>query len=126
MNQFDDMYAYLSGISVVHDDVPQQMYSCVANGKYYKESDVAVLAAVLKGVDITEICGPERVTKLRKQYHLVPGDSFALRTGYDLSDEETQALVMNKIDNHRPALVIGSPPCTNVLSTTTIEPTCTR
>ena len=34
VNQFDDMYAYLSGIPVVHDDVPQQMFSCVANGKY--------------------------------------------------------------------------------------------
>ena len=45
---------------VVHVDVPQQMFSCVANGKYYKESDVAVLAAVLKGVVITEIFSPER------------------------------------------------------------------
>ena len=34
LNQLDDMYAYLSGIPVVHDDVPQQMVSCVANGKY--------------------------------------------------------------------------------------------
>ena len=81
VNQFDDMYAYLSGIPVVHDDVPQHMFSCVANGKYYKESDVAVLAAVLKGVDITEIFSPERVTKLRNTSHLVPGDSFDLRTG---------------------------------------------
>ena len=86
--------------------------ACVANGKYYKKFGVAVLAAVLKGVVINKISGPERVTKLCKKYHLVPGDSFDLRTGYDLSDEKTQAMVMNKIDKSRPALVIGSPPCT--------------
>ena len=106
------MYAYLSGIPVVHDDVPQQMFSRIANGKHYNESDVAVLAAARLGVDVTEIFSPERVTKLCKKYHLVPGDSFDLRTGYDLSDEETQALVVNKIDKSRLALVIGSPPCT--------------
>ena len=89
VNQHDDMYAYLSGIPVVPDDAPQQMFSCVANGRYYKESDVAVLAAVLKGFDITEIFSPERVTKLCKKYHLVPGDFFDLRTRYDLSDEKT-------------------------------------
>ena len=80
--------------------------------QYYKELDVAVLAAVLKGVDISEISSPEHVTKLFKTYRLVPGGSFDLKTGYDLSDEEMQALVMNKIDKSRPALVIGSPPCT--------------
>ena len=68
------------------------MFSCAANGKYYKESDVAVLAAVLKGLDLTEIFSPERVTKLCKKYHLVPGDSFDLRTGYDLSDEKDASL----------------------------------
>ena len=28
VNPFDNMYAYPSGIPVVHDDVPQQMLSC--------------------------------------------------------------------------------------------------
>ena len=71
-----------------------------------------VLAAVLKGVDITEIFCPERVTELCNKYHLVPGDSFDLWTGYDLPDEKTQTLVMNKIDKSRPARIIGSPSCT--------------
>ena len=52
------------------------MFSCAASGKYYKEPDVAVLAAVLTGVDITEIVSPERVTKICNKYYLVPGDSF--------------------------------------------------
>ena len=89
------MYAYLSGIPVVPEDVPQQMFSWFANGKCYKESDVASLAAVLKGVNITEIFSPERVTKRCTKYHLVPGDAFYMRNGYNLSDEKTQALVMN-------------------------------
>ena len=92
VNLFDDVYAYLSGIPVVHDDMPQQIFSCFANGKYFKESAVAVLAAVLTGVDITEIFSPERVTKLCKKYHLVPGDSFDLRTGSDQSDEKDAGL----------------------------------
>ena len=112
VNPLDDMYAYLSGTPVVHDDVPQQMFSCFANTKYYKESDVAVLAAFLKGVDITQMSSPERVTKVCKKNHRVPDYSFDLRIGYDLSDENMQALVMDKIDKSRPALVIGSPPCT--------------
>ena len=98
----------------MHDDVPQEMFSCVAINKYYEESDVAVLAAVLKEVDITDMFGPEHVTKLCNKYPLAPGDSCYVTTGYDLSDEKTQALVMNKIDKSRPALVIGNPSCSMV------------
>ena len=112
LNQLDDMYAYLSGIPALPDDVPQQMISCFANGRYHNEFYVAVLAAVLDGFYITKMFSPERVTKLCKRYHLDPGDSFYLRTGYDLSDDSAQNLVMNKIDQCRPALVIGSPPYT--------------
>ena len=65
VHEFDDMYAYLSGNLVVFDDV-----------KYNNDSDFAVLAAVVKGVAISEICSPERVTKLCKKYHLVPGGSL--------------------------------------------------
>ena len=71
-----------------------------------------MLASVLKGCDITEVFSPERVTRLCNKYGLIAGDSFDLRDGYDLSDEKTQALVINRILTTEPTLVIGSPPCT--------------
>ena len=55
---------------------------------------------------------PERVTKACRKFGLIPGDSFDLRTGYDLTDETVQAQVKSKINKDRPRLVIGSPPCT--------------
>ena len=99
-------------IDVELDDGRQQLYSCVANGKLYRESEIEILAAVLKGTDITEVYSPERVTRLCRKYGLTPGDSFDLRNGYDLSDERTQALVISRIKKSQPSMVIGSPPCT--------------
>ena len=108
----NSMRENFDGIGVKPDCEKQQIFSCVANGKLYNENDIAVLAAVLKGVDITEVFSPERVTKLCVKYGLVAGDSFDLRDGYDLSDEKVQAMVVSRIRKSRPLLVIGSPPCT--------------
>ena len=108
----DDMQVHMDSIDVRPDSYPQQIFSCVANGRLYNESDIGVLAAVLKGVDITEIYSPARVTKLCSKYGLIAGDSYDLRDGYDLSDEKTQAQVIRRISSTEPTLVIGSPPCT--------------
>ena len=67
---------------------------------------------VLKGVDITEVFSPERVTKLCSKYGLIAGDSFDFRDGYDFSDPRTQAMVVRHVMTTEPALVIGSPLCT--------------
>ena len=80
--------------------------------KFYQEEDIAILWAVLKGIDITQTYSPERVTKLCRKYGLITGDSFDLRDGYDLSDPATQLTVVEKIQKTKPTLVIGSPPCT--------------
>ena len=103
---------HLTGMDVKCDSPEQQIYSCVANGKLYREDEIEVLAAICKGVDVTEIFSPERVTKLCRKYGLIAGDSFDLRDGYDLSVEQTQALVIDRIRRTKPTLVIGSPPCT--------------
>ena len=107
-----EMQEHFNTIDVELDDGRQQLYSCVANGKLYRESEIEILAAVLKGTDITEVYSPERVTKLFREYGLTPGDSFDLRDGYDLSDERTQALVISRIKKSQPSMVVGSPPCT--------------
>ena len=90
-----DWLQHCKDIDVETDDGRQQLYSCVANGKLYKDHDVHILALVLKGVDITEIYSPERVTKLCRKDNLIAGDFFDFRTGCDLSDPATQARVIH-------------------------------
>ena len=108
-HSFDDNFG---SIGVRPDCERQHLYSCVSNSGLYNESDIRVLAMVLKGVDITEIFSPERVTKLCSTHGLVAGDSFDFRDGYDLSDLRTQAVVVKRVMATEPVLVIGSPPCT--------------
>ena len=90
------MQHHFNYIEVRPDCERQQLYSCVANGRHYSESDIGLLAMVLEGADITEVFSPERVTKLCSTYGLVAGDSFDLRDRYDPSDEKTQAMVVKR------------------------------
>ena len=72
---------HLASINVHCDSIEQQICSCVANGKLYRDAEIEILAAVCKGVDITETFSPERLTKFYKKYWLTAGDSFDLRDG---------------------------------------------
>ena len=47
-------------------------------------------SSVLRGVDITEVYSPQRVVEVCHKYKLIKGDSFDLRTGFDLSDPAVQ------------------------------------
>ena len=53
--RLDGMRHHGNGIDVHHDSVAQQLHSCVANGKLYCDHDMTLLAAVLKGVGISEV-----------------------------------------------------------------------
>ena len=64
---------HFGSIGVRPDSEQQQLYSCVANVGLYSESDVRVLAVVLKGVDITEVFSPERVDRRCFKYGLIAG-----------------------------------------------------
>ena len=63
-------------------------------------------------MDITEVYSPERVVQVCHKYKLVKGDSFDLRTGFDLSDPSVQRKVSRRIIETDAELVILSPPCT--------------
>ena len=71
-----------------------------------------IMKLVLLGCDITEVFSPARVTRACRQFGLVPGELFELRTGYDLSDKDVQQYVRQRIDQSDPELLIVSPPCT--------------
>ena len=62
-------------------------------------------------VDVMEVFSPERVGKVAEYHGLVQGAAFDLQNGWDLNDE-TQRQKMEKIlDEQKPTLLIGSPPC---------------
>ena len=54
----------------------------------------------------------KRVVEVCNKYGLIKGDSFDLRTGFDLSDPGVQQRVSRRIIETEAALVILSPPCT--------------
>ena len=74
--------------------------------------ELGILSAILRGVDITEVYSPQRVVDVCLKYGLVKGDSFDLRTGFDLSEKSVQDAVVQRIIESNAKLVILSPPCT--------------
>ena len=54
------------------------------------DGEMQILSAVFRGVDIMEVYSPVRVGKICKKYHLVPGESLDLLTGWDLSKQAEQ------------------------------------
>ena len=68
------MQNHLISIEVRPDCKRQQLYTGVANGGLYSESDIGILAMLQKGADITGVFSPERVTKLCSKYGLVAGE----------------------------------------------------
>ena len=71
-----------------------------------------ILAALIRGVDITEIYSPERVTQACKKQNLVPGSALDLTTGWDFSRKDHRDKAFNVIRYEKPKLLMGSPPCT--------------
>ena len=71
-----------------------------------------VATMILKGVDITEVFSPERVTKIASEHGLKAGLSMDLRTGWDFRRKEDRRKAKKYILEEKPVLVIGSPVCT--------------
>ena len=61
-----------------------------------------ILAAIVRGVDIMEICSPVRVAGVAQRYNLRPGESIDLRTGWDPSKPEMRAKVKKKVNTDEP------------------------
>ena len=74
--------------------------------------DKVMLREILMGVDITEVYSRPRVVQMGMSMGLIGGDSFDIRTGWDLSVKQNQARVFQMIQASDPTMVIGSPPCT--------------
>ena len=81
--------------------------------------DRKIISSVLRGVDITEVYLPQRVVEVCHRYKLIQGDSFDLRTGFDLSDPAVHQRVSWRIVETNAVLVILRPPCTKL---STLQP----
>ena len=75
-------------------------------------SDLSVLDQIVERVDIMEIHSPKRVAELAVKFGLVAGACLDLTTGYDFDSREDQERAWNIVRTDKPALLIGSPPCT--------------
>ena len=71
--------------------------------------EVGVEAAV-KGVDITEVYSPARITATCTRMMLVPGMAMDLQTGWDFTVASHRAEAIRRIKEEAPLLLIGSPP----------------
>ena len=53
--------------------------------------DRQIISSVLRGVDVTEVFSSARVVETCRKHGLLKGNSFDLRTGYDLTDPKVQS-----------------------------------
>ena len=67
---------------------------------------------VMRGLDITEVFSPERVTKISREHGLTAGLRMDLRTGWDFRKKADRQRADTYIYEEKPLLVIGSPVCT--------------
>ncbi len=73
-------------------------------------------------VDMCEVFSPPRVGKEARKYGLEPGEAMGLTTGWDFNLRSHQEMLEQYIDDHKPLVVIGSPPCTPFSQLQTFRP----
>ena len=81
-------------------------------GERERDEESRIIAALARGVDITEVFSPTRETQVCKKYGLTPGESMDLSTGWDFDRGEDRRQAVKHIKEEKPMVVIGSPPCT--------------
>ena len=92
------------------------MYCLVAMGVEFDtliSSGLSILDHIAKGVDIFGIYSPKCVADLAVNFGLVAGASLDLTNGDDFDNKEDQERAWKIVRRDKPALLIGSPPCTS-------------
>ena len=69
------------------------------------------LATRLCNVDVSEVFSPPRVGKEALKFGLEVGDAMDLTTGWDFNKEEDRTKAEELIEQQKPLVLIGSPPC---------------
>ena len=71
-----------------------------------------MLECKLLSVDVTEVFSPPRVTIQAKKFGLEVGDAWDLTTGWDFNNPSHRAAAERYVEEKKPLVIIGSPPCT--------------
>ena len=79
------------------------------------EVDRKIFVAAIMGVDITEVCSPERLAQVAKILGLTAGSSIDLTDGWEFNRDDHKRQAWAKVREEAPVLLIGSPPCTALL-----------
>ena len=83
-----------------------------AGGSGSGEPEAGELVHRICSVDVCEVFSPPRVGEEGKRYGLTPGDAMDLTTGWDFNLKSHRDTAERYIDEQKPLVVIGSPPCT--------------
>ena len=75
------------------------------------EIDRKILAAAILGVDITEVCSPERVAKVAQRFGLTAGSSFDLTNGRGFNIEDHRRKAWTTIKEESPYLLALTSRC---------------
>ena len=92
-------------------DVPPVLISAAGALQRVDTNPVSAIKQLLK-VDVAEAYSPPRVTLEEKKFGLKPGEAWDLTNGWDFTIEDHRKKAEEYIDNEKPLVLIGSPPCT--------------
>lgn len=76
------------------------------------EEDLRIAVLVLKGVDVTEVFSPARVTEACQRMCMTAGSAMDLTNGRDLTKQSDRNRAVRQVLIEKPWLLIGCPPCT--------------
>ena len=60
---------------------------------------------------VSEVYSPPRVIEHANKYGLLVDEAIGLTTGWDFTKEEDRARAEKHVDDKKPLVLIGSPPC---------------
>ena len=80
--------------------------------EFIGEVERRIISMALLSVDVTEVYSPERVAAVCSKFGLTQGSSMDLTTGWDFDTQADRSRAEKRINEEKPMLLIGSPPCT--------------
>lgn len=87
---------------------------------------IGQLEKKLLAADVTDIFSPPRVTVEARQFGLKAEEAWDLTHGWDFNKVEHQEAAKTYQENHKPRVLIGSPPCTPFSQLQTLNPETDR
>ena len=81
------------------------------SGSKLQVQDKSGLVERICAVDVCEVFSPPRVTAEAARFGMSAGDAMDLTTGWDFNIPEHRQKAEQYVDQEKPLVLIGSPPC---------------